>query len=94
MKKSIFFAFVCFLSCSKSENSSPTIARYEVCIQTTCPTGIQKCYCISEATNKNIINNIQVGNACQWITFQTIDGITKGGYFRNAGTAQGNCSNN
>ncbi len=86
---------IIFYNCSNNDSNNSTIYYYSISIQTTCPGGSQKNYCVTESTRDNVLNQTTVGSACQWVTFKTINGTTKRGYFRSATqtTSNTNCTN-
>ena len=91
----VLIVVIIFFNCSNNDSNNQTIYYYSISIQTTCPGGIQKDYCVSETTRDNVLNQTSVGYACQWVTFKTINGVTKRGYFRSGTktTSKINCLN-
>ena len=81
--------------CSKDENSSDAdqqIAYFRVSIESECANfDTRTVHCLEEAEYQRIIDNLQVGDPCQFISFKDIDGQNQSGIFRSAARSNQVC---
>ncbi len=78
---------VASFSCSKNDDDEiPVIEIYGADISNACPGGTVKSFCIDRATNQRLQNEIEVGEACQMVTFKSTDGVQRSGYLRSVGS--------
>ena len=84
-----------YISCSDdTSDDNQQIEYFSIFIESECGNVDTRFkYCIEEAVYQRIIDNIQVGDPCQNVSFKDINGQNQSGIFRSAARSSQVCEN-